>query len=74
MLQEFAGSVIDQFVEYCSNESARVKLESRVVKPVMQYLAERFAWGIRVFQAVAVLVFIQTVVLVWLLLRECKRT
>lgn len=65
-------AVIDQFVDYCSKEPARQKLEARVVRPVLQYLAERFAWGIRVFQAVAVLVLVQTVVLVWLLLREIK--
>lgn len=72
MLQQLADSVVDQFIEYCSKDSAREKLEARVVRPLLQYFAERFAWGIRVFQAVAVLVLIQTVVLVWVVLREAR--
>lgn len=67
MFQQVADSVIDRFVEYCARDKDR--LEARVLRPAMQYLAERFAWCIRVFQAVAVLVLIQTVVLLWLLLR-----
>ena len=72
MIQQLADSVVDQFIEYCSRDTSREKLETRVLRPMLQYLAERFAWGIRVFQAVAILVLIQTVVLLWVLLREAR--
>lgn len=67
MLQHLADSFIDQFVDYCARD--KEKLEARVLRPALQYLAERFSWGIRIFQAVAVLVLIQTGVLLWILLR-----
>lgn len=72
MLHQLADGLLDHFIEYCSKDESRKKLEARVLRPALQYLAERFAWGIRVFQAVAVLVLIQTVVLLWVVLRESR--
>lgn len=72
MLQPLADSLFDQFIAYCTRD--KEKLEARVLQPALQYLAERFAWGIRIFQAVAVLVLIQTGVLLWILLREARLT
>jgi hypothetical protein len=72
MLNQLADGLLDQFIDYCSKDESRQKLEARVLRPALQYLAERFAWGIRVFQAVAVLVLIQTLVLLWVLLRESR--
>jgi hypothetical protein len=72
MLNHLADGLLDQFIDYCSKDESRQKLEARVLRPALQYLAERFAWGIRVFQAVAVLVLIQTLVLLWVLLRESR--
>lgn len=70
MLHQLADGLLDQFIDYCSKDESRQKLEARVLRPALQYLAERFAWGIRVFQAVAVLVLIQTVVLLWVLMKS----
>lgn len=70
MLKHLADTFLDQFIDYCSRD--KEKLETRVLRPALQYLAERFSWGIRIFQAVAVLVLIQTVVLLWILLREAR--
>lgn len=72
MLNHLADGLLDQFIDYCSKDESRQKIETRVLRPALQYLAERFAWGIRVFQAVAVLVLIQTLVLLWVLLRETR--
>lgn len=66
-------AVLDSVVDYCSKEETRARLESKVLVPVMQYLADKFSWGVRLFQAIAVLVFIQTVLLLWLLAREMRR-
>ena len=73
VLQDLLDNVMGKVVDYCSKEETRAQLESKVLSPVMQYLADKFAWGVRLFQAVAVLVFIQTLVLLWLLFREMRR-
>lgn len=64
---------MDSVVDYCSRESTRERLENRVLAPLMQYLSDRFAWSVRVFQAIALLVLLQTLILVWLLVREVRR-
>lgn len=73
VLHSLLDSVMHNMVEYCSKEETRAQLETKVLSPVMQYLADKFSWGVRLFQAVAVLVFIQTLVLLWLLFREMRR-
>ena len=66
------SSVVDHLVEYCNKQETREALESKVLTPFVRYLAERFSWGVRMFQVVAVLVLVQTVLLVWLLFREVR--
>ena len=66
-------AVLDSLMDYCTKEETREQLESKVLAPVLQYVADKFSWGVRLFQAVAVLVLIQTVILLWLLFRELRR-
>lgn len=66
-------SVMDNVVKYCSRDSTRETLESKLFAPAVQYLAEKFSWSVRLFQAVAILVLIQTIILLWLLAREIRR-
>lgn len=73
VLKSVLESVVHNVVDYCSKEETRAQLESRVLAPTLQYLGEKFSWGVRLFQAVAVLVFIQTIILLWLLARELRR-
>ena len=73
VLAAVLSSVVDNVVDYCSKQETRERLESKVVAPMMQYLADKFAWGVRLFQVVAILVFVQTLVLLWLLARELRR-
>ena len=65
--------LVQSLVEYCNRQETREQLETRVLAPVTRYLAERFAWSVRLFQAVAVLVLVQTLILLWLLFREVRR-
>lgn len=72
------ADVVDRFVEYVSRDGeARAVLDTRVVQPaleaVMRFVNERLRWCVWVFQAVALLVLLQTCILLWLLFRECKR-
>lgn len=67
-------SVVGRVVEYCSRDETKAQFESKVLGPAMRYLADKFSWSVRVFQIVAVLVLIQTVILLWLLLRDFRRS
>lgn len=67
------AALMDSVVEYCTKEETRAQLESRVLGPALQYVADKFSWGVRLFQAVAVLVLVQTLILLWLLMRELRR-
>lgn len=73
MLHGLLESVVRKVVDYCSDEETRAQLETRVLAPMVRYLADKFSWGVRLFQAIAVLVFIQTILLLWLLARELRR-
>lgn len=66
-------ALLDRAVEYCTKDETRAALEARVLSPMVRYLASKFSWSVRLFQAVAVLVFIQTLILLWLLFREVRR-
>ena len=64
--------LIEKFVEYCSKDDTREALERKLVRPLLEYLTERFSWTLRAFQALTVLVAIQTVLLIWLLFRSFR--
>lgn len=64
--------LIEKFVEYCSKEETRTALESKLLRPVIEYLSERFHWTLKAFQALTVLVAIQTLLLIWLLFRSFR--
>lgn len=64
--------IVDKFVEYCSKDETRTVLESKLLQPVIAYLTERFHWTLKAFQALTVLVAIQTLLLIWLLFRSFR--
>ena len=64
--------LIEKFVDYCSQDETRVALERKLLRPLTEYLTERFHWTLKAFQALTVLVAIQTVLLIWLLFRSFR--
>ena len=62
--------LIEKFVEYCSQDDTRTALEHKLLRPVIEYLSERFRWTLKAFQALTILVAIQTMLLIWLLFRS----
>lgn len=61
-------------VRYCAAEETKRELEAKIVSPLLQHVGARFAWAAHLFQALAVLVCVQTVLLAWLLVRDvCRR-
>jgi hypothetical protein len=61
--------LVEKFVEHCARDDTRDTLERTFVRPAVEYLGERFAWTLRAFQALTVLVALQTLLLLWLLFR-----
>ena len=68
VLQQF----IEKFVDYCSQDETKQAIEAKVLRPITAYLAEKFHWTLKAFQALTVLVAVQTVLLVWLLFRSYR--
>lgn len=64
--------LFEKFVEYCSEEKTRKSLEDKFLLPILQHLGERFRWTLKAFQALTVLVVMQTLLILWLLLRSYK--
>jgi len=64
--------LIEKFIEYLSQDDTRAAFEQKFLKPLTEYLGERFAWTLRAFQALAVLVAIQTMLLLFLIFRTYR--
>lgn len=69
VVKDLVSKAMDNVVEYCSKSETREQLEAKVLAPVVRYLADKFSWGVRLFQLVVILVFIQTLALFWLMSR-----
>jgi hypothetical protein len=71
MLDQVVDQVVDHCIAYCSNmsEDKRQALEHKLMMPLERYLAARFSWISHMFQAIAVIVLLQTAILIYLLLR-----
>lgn len=66
-------SAVAKIVHFCTTEETKRELETRVFGPLLACVGERFAWAAHLFQIVGVLVLVQTVLLLWLLVRDARR-
>lgn len=64
--------LIEKFVDYCSEEKTRKSLEDKFLMPILEHLGERFHWTLKAFQALTVMVAIQTLLILWMLLRSYR--
>lgn len=67
------NGVIDAVASYVNREDTKKILEDRVLQPCLAYANEKLVWSVRLFQLVALLVVVQSVMLVFLLVREVRR-
>ena len=65
--------IVKAVKEYATNETTKKAIEEHVVKPCAKYVDDKLAFGVRIFQIVAVLVLVQTVIAVFLLISELRR-
>lgn len=74
MLDQVVEQVIVKATEYCTDEKNRQALENKFILPITRYIAVRFSWIVWSFQLIVVLALIQTILLVWLLVRSFQRS
>ncbi len=67
------GDIVQAVRNFASSEETKLAFEETVLKPCAKYADEKLASVIRMFQVVAVLVFIQTIVVMFLLFRDTWR-
>ena len=65
--------LMDNVIDYCKRQDTRDAIDAKILTPLVRYLAERFSWSVRLFQLVVVLVLVQTILLLWMLVRELRR-
>jgi hypothetical protein len=70
MLDEVLDQVVEKFMVYCSKDETRATIEDKLLGPLLRYLAVKFQAFVYVFQAIAILISIQTILLAWLLIRS----
>lgn len=66
-------AALARVVAYCSQDDVRRELNDKLLSPLLAHAGERFAWAARLFQVVAALVLVQTMLLLWLLVRDARR-
>jgi hypothetical protein len=74
MLDEVLDQVVEKFMVYCSKDETRATIEDKLLGPLLRYLAVKFQAFVYVFQAIAILISIQTILLAWLLIRSLHTT
>lgn len=66
--------LFDAVVDYCSANERAEKLRASLLDPLLAHLTHKFNWVFRAVQAVAILVVLQFVFVVWILVKSYKRT
>jgi hypothetical protein len=55
--------ILDAVVKYITEDKER--LESKIVKPLMSYVSDKFSLSVNLARAIACLIVLQTAILVW---------
>lgn len=66
-------AALAKVVAYCSQAEVRRELDDKLLTPLLAHASARFAWAARLFQVVAALVLVQTLLLLWMLVRDARR-
>jgi len=68
MIAELLDQLFEKASEYCALPENQVKISEKLLAPILQNLAVRFQWLFNCLQALAALLVIQTILLVWVLI------
>lgn len=68
MINEILDQLVTKGFEYCSKEENAQHLEEKFLNPIIQHISRRFVWLTYSFQTIAILVVIQSILLVYLII------
>ena len=64
--------IFDALIGYCSGDERSDRLKKTFLEPVLSHLTNKFNWVFRAVQAVALLIVIQFVFVVWTFIRSYR--
>lgn len=65
--------IVQAVKNFASADETKQAFEDSILKPCARYADEKLASIIRIFQVIAVLVFVQAIVVMFLLMKELRR-
>lgn len=74
MIEKLLDQVFEKACKYCSEPENTAKISEKLLAPLLQTLAVRFQWLFNCLQALAALVVIQTILIVWILIVVRQRS
>ena len=74
MLDGILDQLVSKGMEYCKQEDNVKKMEDAFLTPIIQHISRRFAWLSYSFQTMALLVILQTCLLLYLVFTVRKIT
>lgn len=69
MIQEVLDQVFEKASEWCTKPENTSRITEKLLTPILQSLAERFQWLFSVIQILAALIVVQTVLLIFVLMK-----
>lgn len=74
MMDEILDQVVTKSFDYCAKEENIQHFEEKFLNPIIQHISRRFIWLSYSFQTIAILVVLQTLLIVYLvfMLRSIK--
>lgn len=67
MFDEILNQTISKCVEYCSKDENIEVLEKKFLVPVINHISRRFVWLSYSFQTMAIILILQTILIVYLI-------
>jgi hypothetical protein len=73
MIDEILDQCIAKVIDYAEKEENMIRLESKILVPIMQHISKKFQWLSYSFQTVTALVILQTILIVYLVFKiNCR--
>ena len=68
MIADLLDQLFEKASDYCAKPENTLKISEKLLAPIVQSMAVRFQWLFNCLQALATLLVLQTVLLVWVLI------
>lgn len=74
MISDILDQLVEKSVEYCKKEENMKKMEDAFLSPIILHISRRFLWLQYSFQTMAILIVIQTLLLIYIIFTMRKST